>query len=139
LIRILSPFYNILRKLTLQKQDLFPRESFLLCLLTQFTILERFLVGTFTIINRERIILEVLPRSLVELELDNFYLRLTESYGGDIPSVIEIFTEAKLRRLLNLLRVVILIDEDNCDRARLKLSKYLEDSVELCIDRLFNL
>ena len=139
LIRILSPFHNILRKLTLRKQDPFPRESFRLCSLTQFTILERFSIGTFTMIDGERLILEVLPESLVELELDDFYSRLTESHGGNIPSVIEIFTEAKLRRLPNLSRVVILIDEDDCDRAGLELGKYSEDGVELCIDRSFNL
>lgn len=51
---------------------------------------------------------------------------------ASITRVMEVFAGAKLRRQPNLARVVILIDEDDCDSAGLELGKHSENSVGIC-------
>jgi hypothetical protein len=135
LIESLSPFHDTLRTLILQSQDLnpsedFPSENLPTRSLSQFTTLERFSTGTFAIIDYGSHIQDILPKSLIELELIDRYPTLPRAYGRDIHNVIRVFAEAKLKLLPNLTKMSLTLEKEDWYNSDLKCS---ENGVEFCI------
>jgi hypothetical protein len=135
LIKSLSPFHDTLRTLVLQSQDLnpsedFPSENLPTRSLSQFTTLERFSTGTFATINDGSHIQDILPKSLIELELIDRYSALPGAYGRDIHNVIRVFAEAKLKLLPNLTKMSLTLEKEDWYNSDLKCS---ENGVEFCI------
>ena len=83
LIKVLSPFHKTLKTLKLQNDciERIPTKHSPIRTLTQFTILEHFSTVMFAIKNNGSRIQEILPGSLVELELSDTSL---ETDGGDV-------------------------------------------------------
>lgn len=133
LIKILSPFHDTLRTLNLENQDPFPSESSPIRSLLQFTALERFLTGTFAIVDDRGQIQEILPKSLIELELSDNYSRLISAYGDDYYNIIRIFAEAKTTFLPNLKKMLLKLDKEDWENSDLDLNRCLKNGIEFCI------
>jgi hypothetical protein len=133
LIKILSPFHDTLRTLILQNKDPFPSENLPIRSLLEFRTLERFSTGTFAIIDDGSHIQEILPGSLIELELRDNYSRLTEAHGNDIHNVISVFAEAKRKLLPNLKKMSLTLDQEYWENSDLDFNKCLRNGIEFCI------
>jgi hypothetical protein len=133
LINILSPFHDTLRTLILQGQDLDDSENVPIRSLSQFTNLERFSTGTFTIIDDGIHIQEILPKTLIELELVDRFSALPRAYGRDIHNLIRVFAEAKLKLLPNLTKISLTLDKEDWYTSDLDVNKCSKNGVEFCI------
>jgi hypothetical protein len=133
LIEILSPFHNTLRTLILENQEPYPSENLPIRSLLQFTTLERFLTGTFAIIDNGSPIQEILLESLIELELRNSFSRLTGAHGDNFHNVIRAFAEAKIKLLPNLTKMSLILDKESWRNSNLDFNKCLRNGVEFCI------
>jgi hypothetical protein len=137
LIKMLSPFHDTLRTLRLENQDPFPSESLPIRSLSQFTTLERFSTGTFALIDDGiddgSQIQEILPESLVELELRDHHSRLTATHGNNFHDVIGVFAEAKRKLLPNLTKMSLTLDQEYWDISDLDLNKCLRNGIEFRI------
>jgi hypothetical protein len=92
--------------------------------------LKRFSTGTFAIINDGSHIQDILPKSLIELELIDRYSTLPGAYGRDIHNVIRVFAEAKLKLPLNLTKMSLTLEKEDWYNLDLKCS---ENGVEFCV------
>ena len=133
LIKILSPFHDTLRTLILQNKDPFPSENSPIRSLLEFRALERFSTGTFAIIDDGTYIQEILPGSLIELELRDNYSRLTGAHGSNFHNVISVFAEAKRKLLPNLTKMSLTLDQEHWENSDLDFNKCLRNGVEFCI------
>jgi hypothetical protein len=86
LIKSLSPFHETLRTLKLQNKPVtqIPTKHSPIRTLTQFTSLEHFSTVMFAIKNHGGRIQEILPESLIELELSDTSQSFLETYGDDV-------------------------------------------------------
>lgn len=110
-----------------------PSENLPIRSLSQFTNLERFSTGTFTIIDDGIHIQEILPKSLIELELVDRFSALPRAYGRDIHNLIRIFAEAKLKLLPNLTKISLTLDKEDWYTSDLDVNKCSKNGVEFCI------
>jgi hypothetical protein len=134
LIKILSPFHETLRSLKLGTGDIerIPTEHSPIRTLTQFTTLEHFSTVMFAINNNGSRIQEILPESLIELELSDTSESQSslESIGDDVNNMLWGLAEAKLESLLNLTRFALTLDE--WDHSNLVFERRSINGVEFC-------
>jgi hypothetical protein len=133
LIKILLPFHKILKTLKLQHNyiEQITTQHSPIRTLTQFTTLEYFLTVMFAIENYGSRIQEILPKSLIELELSDTSMENDESDisdGDNVNDMLWGLSEAKLNRLPNLTRFALMVD--NCKPSKLEFERRSINGVE---------
>jgi hypothetical protein len=97
--------------------------------LTQFTTLEHFSTVMFAITNNGSRIQEILPGSLIELELSDTSM---ETDRDEVNDILWGLSDAKLKRLPNLSRFALTLDDWN--HSYVKFEKRSMNGVEFCFD-----
>jgi hypothetical protein len=129
LIKILSPFHETLRTLKLRNGNFeqMPTKHSRIRTLTQFTTLEHFSTVMFAITNNGSRIQEILPESLIELELSDTSM---ETDRDEVNDILWGLSDAKLKRLPNLSRFALTLDDWN--HSYVKFEKQSINGVEFC-------